>query len=157
MVALPKPANTTSTLCSPLSTLWLSTLSKNVIRTCQKILFRKFFGGKCCRKPSKLCMIIFSSYKWLIWTLITNSMINLFAVAIFLYIKLCSMHRVYCLNFILNEWEVKLKNTHFSIQYCNTMNFKTSEYESPDIFKLTANYWNSQCGTCLSKQYLPHG
>ena len=50
--------------------------------------------------------------KGLIW-IITASRINLFAAAIFLHIKLCNMHRVYCLNYILNEWEVKFKNTYF--------------------------------------------
>ena len=27
--------------------------------------------------------------------------------------KLCNIYSVYCLNYILNDWEVKLKTTHF--------------------------------------------
>ena len=115
MVALSRPATTTSGRCSPLSTLVLPTFSCRCDTTLSKLLFWRIFGGKYCQNLSKMCMNIFHlvANKGLIWTVLTTSRINLFAWAIFLYGKCCNMYRIYCLNYILNEWEVKLKNTKF--------------------------------------------
>ena len=79
----------------------------------EKCFFWIIYGGKYCPKPPKICMTIFHlvTNKRLIWTVKSASRINLFAWAIFLYGKRCNMYRVYCLNYILNECEVKLKNT----------------------------------------------
>ena len=86
---------------------------ENVIRFCRKLLFRNTCGGKYCPKPPKICMPIFHlvANKGLICTVKSNSRINLFPWAIFMYGKHCSMYRVYCLIYILNKWEVKWKNT----------------------------------------------
>ena len=43
----------------------------------------------------------------------TAPMINLFIEAILLYVKLCNMFRFYGVNYVLNESQVKLKNTNF--------------------------------------------
>ena len=81
----------------------------------EKCFFWRIFGGKYCQNLPKICMNIFRlvANKGLIWTVITTYRISLFAWAIFLYGKCCNMYRTYCLNYILNEWEVKLKNTKF--------------------------------------------
>ena len=77
------------------------------------MIFWRIFGDKYCQNLPKIYMNIFHlvANKGLIWTEIITSRINLFAWAIFLYGKCCNMYRIYCLNYILNEWEVKLKNT----------------------------------------------
>ena len=99
-------------------------LLQNVI-----LLYQKCFSGECLvantitnRQKCAWTYFDIVANKGLIWTMITTSRIHLFAAVIFLQIKLCNMHRVYCLNYILNEWEGKFKNTYFLIQYCNTMN-----------------------------------
>ena len=63
----------------------------------------------------KICMALFSSYgnKGLIYTMIAAHRVYLFTEAILLQAKLCNVYRVYCLNYILNELEAKLKNIKF--------------------------------------------
>ena len=87
----------------------------DVIRLYRKMIFWRIFCGKYCQNLPKICMNIFRlvANKGLIWTVITTSRIRLFAWAIFLYGNRCNMYMIYCLNYILNEWEVKLKNTKF--------------------------------------------
>ena len=53
----------------------------------------------------------------------TTSRINLMAQAILLHTKLCKMYRVYCLNYILKESQVDMKNTNFgtSLLRCNQL------------------------------------
>ena len=43
----------------------------------------------------------------------TTARINLMAQVILLHTKLCKMYRVYCLNYILNESQVNMKDTNF--------------------------------------------
>ena len=133
MVALSRPATTTSTLCSPLSTLLLPTSIWNSI---QKCCLGKFLAANTFTSHHKCAWpyFLFAANKRLIWTIITTSRINLFATAIFRHIKICNIHRVYSLNHILNELEVKLKDTNFLLQCCNKINSKTSEYELSVIF-----------------------
>ena len=45
-------------------------------------------------------------------TMMTTSRINLMAQAILLYTILCKMYKVYCLNYILNESQVNMKNAN---------------------------------------------
>ena len=51
----------------------------------------------------------------------TTFRINLMAQAILLHSKLCKMCRIYCLNYILNESQVNMKNSNFvtSLLRCN--------------------------------------
>ena len=51
--------------------------------------------------------------KRLIYTIMTTSRINLMAQLIFLHTKLCKTYRVYCLNYILNESQVNMKDSNF--------------------------------------------
>ena len=53
----------------------------------------------------------------------TTSRINLMAQAILLHTKLCKMSRVYCLNHILKESQVNMKNTNFgtNLLRCNQL------------------------------------
>ena len=53
----------------------------------------------------------------------TTSRINIMAQAILLHTKLCKMYRIYCLNHILNESQVNMKNTNFvtSLLRCNQL------------------------------------
>ena len=58
--------------------------------------------------------------------------------------KLCNVYKVYCSNYILNKWEVKLENTTSMkrVLKCNLL-FE-SENELSNTFKLTSNYQNSK-------------
>ena len=79
--------------------------------------------------------------KGLIHTIMTTSRINLMTRAILLHTKLCKMYKVWCLNYILNELQVNMKNTNFvtSLLRCNQLFVEwvpIIEY----FFKPTANY-----------------
>ena len=53
----------------------------------------------------------------------TTSRIYLMAQAILLHTKLCKMHKVYCLNYILKESQVNIENTNSvtSLLRCNQL------------------------------------
>ena len=52
-----------------------------------------------------------------------------FAQEFRLHAKFCNMYRVYCLNFILNDWKVQLENTHFMKRVLKCDRLFSSEYE----------------------------
>ena len=81
--------------------------------------------------------------KGLIKTIMTTSRINLMSQTILLHTKLCKVYRVYCLNYIVNESYVSMKNTNFvtSLLQCNQ--FFLERVQIVIYFKPTANYRNS--------------
>ena len=97
---------------------WFETLSSLLWRHCnglEKLFFLQNFFRQIQAQTVKICMALFSSYgnKGLIYTMIAAHRVYLFTEAILLQAKLCNVYRVYCLNYILNELEAKLKNIKF--------------------------------------------
>ena len=72
-----------------------------------------------------MCMSIFhpEADKGLIYTMMTTSRINLMVQTTLLHTKLCKMYRVYCLNYIMKESLVNMKNTNFGnrLLRCNQL------------------------------------
>ena len=117
MVALSRPASTTSTMCTPLSTLVVPTLSK-------KCFFGEVLVENITTSRQKCAWPYFHlvTYAGLVWTRITTFRINLLVEAIFLHGERCSMDRVYCLNYFWTNGKCNWK-THFYTVLQHTIPF----------------------------------
>ena len=71
--------------------------------------------------------------------LFLETVVQLIAQAILLHAKLCNLGRVYCLNYILYESEIKLKHANFVNWVLQRYHF-FHEYELLNILKPTANH-----------------